>query len=978
MFRTEYLARALGDFKESRIVIQVGAWMLLISILPLALASYLAHRFAASSLRREGLTHLAAIAESRANFIEAYLRERRGDIAVLAQNPQVVSAVQEIDRASLFGGFDSAGHAAADQQIRPYLSIFLDIYHYNNLLLISRNRAVVFSVDKGQELGPIRTAGTRRNAALAEAFERARTLMDTDISDYEPAAQAGKSAAFMAAPLFQRGAFVGVVALELGNDQIDALGRDYAGLGETGEIVIAARRHDRILFLTQTRNDPHGAFARTLLFKDGDHVPIAQAVAGMEGTGVHRDYRGKLVLAAWRYLPSFRWGLVVKIDADEALAPSIALRNQSILFVTAIALLLVLASSSIARSIGNPIAHLAAGVRRVRQQGLSERVLETGPYEIALLGREFNVMAGELEASYRSMEWKVAATRERLAEIIDATPDFVGTCRPDGSIIHINRAGRILLGMTEEESLSGIYVSEVLPAWAYALFRNEVVPALRKLGVWSGEYALLGRDGREIPVSMTSMAHKTADGSVEYISAIMRDITARKQAEQQLAYQVLHDPLTGLANRTLLNQQVERTMNSAREQDADSALLLLDLDRFKEINDTFGHHYGDVILQELRPRLLNAVRESDTVARLGGDEFGIWLPGADRPSATVVAERILTSLRPPILVEGRPIEVSISIGMAFYPEHGRDIETLMERADVAMYAAKRGQVGQAVYVADLTKNPPRRLMLVSELRQSIEEDQLLLHYQPEVNLTTMRVEGAEALIRWQHPRDGLIPPGEFIPLAERTGLINSMDRWTLQKALFQCGVWHQAGLFLNVSVNLAPESVQDGQLVDSIDALLASAGALPEWLTLEITERGVMTELAKAKTILTHLHEMGVRISIDDFGLGYSSLAYLQDLPVDEIKLDRSFVKNLAVNRRDACIVRGVIDLGHDLGLRVVAEGVEERAGLDLLASWGCDCAQGYYFTPALPPAEFSDWMARSTKNGFVSRHEVLSLELCR
>jgi EAL domain-containing protein (putative c-di-GMP-specific phosphodiesterase class I) len=203
-----------------------------------------------------------------------------------------------------------------------------------------------------------------------------------------------------------------------------------------------------------------------------------------------------------------------------------------------------------------------------------------------------------------------------------------------------------------------------------------------------------------------------------------------------------------------------------------------------------------------------------------------------------------------------------------------------------------------------------------------------------------------------------------------------MDRWTLQRALFQCGVWHQAGLFLNVSVNLAPESVQDEQLVESIVTMLASADALPQWLTLEITERSAMTELARAKTNLTHLHEMGIRISIDDFGLGCSSLVYLKDLPVDEIKLDRSFVKDLAVNRRDACIVRGVIDLGHDLGLRVVAEGVEERACLDLLVSCGCDCAQGYYFTPALPPAELSDWMANSTKNGFIPRHEALALEM--
>ena len=449
-------------------------------------------------------------------------------------------------------------------------------------------------------------------------------------------------------------------------------------------------------------------------------------------------------------------------------------------------------------------------------------------------------------------------------------------------------------------------------------------------------------------------------------TGIVRDITERKRAEDQLTYQATHDLLTGLPNRTLLQRHMEQAIASSRDQDASFALLLLDLDRFKEINDTFGHHYGDTILQQVSPHLLGAVRESDTVARLGGDEFGICLPCADRATANQIAERILASLKQPILVDGLAFDASISIGIALYPEHGQDIVTLMQRADVAMYKAKRAQIGQAVYSVDQADYTPRRLALISELRQGIEDNQLLLHYQPKIDLKTMRVSGVEALTRWQHPREGLLPPAEFIPLAEHTGLIKPLGLWALHTALLQCQAWHRLGVNLNVAVNLAPQSLQDEQLEESILTLLKSSDALSQWLTLEVTERAVMTNPARAKAILSRLHEIGVRISIDDFGTGYSSLAYLTEFPVDEVKVDQSFVKEMVVNERDACIVRAVIDLGHNLGLRVVAEGVEDRASLELLASWGCDLAQGFYISRPLPPAELNDWMGTSTRKCLV------------
>ena len=563
--------------------------------------------------------------------------------------------------------------------------------------------------------------------------------------------------------------------------------------------------------------------------------------------------------------------------------------------------------------------------------------------------------AGMLEdiTERRAAEHALREAEARIRAVVDHVVNGIITIDQHGTIESFNPAAERIFGYQAAEVL-GRNVKLLIPepdrSAHDGYLANYARASQRTIVCSDREVVGLRSDGSNFPMDL-AVSEYPLDGR-RVFTGIVRDITERKRAEDQLTYQATHDLLTGLPNRTLLQRHMEQAIASSRDQDASFALLLLDLDRFKEINDTFGHHYGDTILQQVSPHLLGAVRESDTVARLGGDEFGICLPCADRATANQIAERILASLKQPILVDGLAFDASISIGIALYPEHGQDIVTLMQRADVAMYKAKRAQIGQAVYSVDQADYTPRRLALISELRQGIEDNQLLLHYQPKIDLKTMRVSGVEALTRWQHPREGLLPPAEFIPLAEHTGLIKPLGLWALHTALLQCQAWHRLGVNLNVAVNLAPQSLQDEQLEESILTLLKSSDALSQWLTLEVTERAVMTNPARAKAILSRLHEIGVRISIDDFGTGYSSLAYLTEFPVDEVKVDQSFVKEMVVNERDACIVRAVIDLGHNLGLRVVAEGVEDRASLELLASWGCDLAQGFYISRPLPPAE--------------------------
>ena|GEM_PF-2015065 len=449
-----------------------------------------------------------------------------------------------------------------------------------------------------------------------------------------------------------------------------------------------------------------------------------------------------------------------------------------------------------------------------------------------------------------------------------------------------------------------------------------------------------------------------------YMTGACVDITERKRAEEHLAHLASHDTLTDLPNRALLQKQLERCLASAGERESTFALLLLDLDRFKEINDTFGHHYGDLILCQLSPRLLESVRNTDMVARLGGDEFGILLPGADEKQANEVVDRLLAGMASPIVVDGHSFDIGVSIGIALHPEHGLDAATLLKHADVAMYSAKRTRSGRATYSQGHNEHTPRRLRLVGELRRAIGGGQLQLHYQPMVDLKTMRTVGVEALMRWQHPRYGLLGPDEFIPMAEQTGLIRPLGLWGLREALEQRRAWSLEALDLRISVNLSPENLQDDQLTGTIDRLLDEYEVPKRRLTVEVTEGAMMADPARAKSVLARLHQAGVLISIDDFGTGYSSLAYLKDMPAEEVKVDRTFVRDMAVNNRDACIVRSVIELGHNLGLRVVAEGVENRGTLDLLASWGCDMVQGFYLGQALPadklPAWLSSWEDRN------------------
>jgi diguanylate cyclase (GGDEF)-like protein len=433
----------------------------------------------------------------------------------------------------------------------------------------------------------------------------------------------------------------------------------------------------------------------------------------------------------------------------------------------------------------------------------------------------------------------------------------------------------------------------------------------------------------------------------------------RRQAAEK-EEQALSDGLTGLPNRTMFQNLIEAAMTGIGRRKKMGVVMLMDLDRFKDVNDTLGHHNGDLLLQRIGSRLHSVLRDTESVARLGGDEFAILLPEvADRQSVVPVVRRVLKVLEEPVVVGGLALQCEGSIGIAIFPEHGTTVESVMRAADVAMYMAKENRSGYEFY--DQRRHEHRhdagRLALIGELRRAMDETELVLYYQPKVDLATGRVTGVEALARWHHPERGLLSPDEFIPLAERSNLLRPMTLYLLDSALRQCNAWRTRGLEVSVAVNLSMQNLIDLRLPNDLARLLTSWRLPPGSLELEITESTIMADHRRAMTILHRMNKMGVALTVDDFGTGYSSLAYLQSLPVSSIKIDKSFILTMAEDPGNATIVQSTIDLGHNLGLTVVAEGVENAESYNKLASLGCDFAQGYFLSRPLSPEKATVWL---------------------
>lgn len=549
--------------------------------------------------------------------------------------------------------------------------------------------------------------------------------------------------------------------------------------------------------------------------------------------------------------------------------------------------------------------------------------------------------------------------RNDLRALLEASPVAIVELDRRGVVRQWNSAAEALTGWSAEEVIGRRVPPELVEvdpgSFSRLLEHLDTAPTAPTLHV-SWRHRL----GRVIEVEFSPTPLYDRAGKIRAVMGLCVDVTEREQLERRLRYQAQHDSLTNLPNRGMLLGGLEEALRTGAEGGTKTGLLMIDLDKFKEVNDSLGHALGDQLLAQIGPRLLSGVvRANDMVARLSGDEFAVLLPDVPDVAAVAdVAERVLAALHAPFHLDGVSADVAASIGVAVAPDHGEEATELLHLADTAMYEAKETAAGVVVYQTKRAGQTPSRFGLLGELRRALERDELVVYFQPKVDLTTGSVCGAEALVRWEHPERGLVPPGDFIPVVESTGLMGRLTDHVLDVSLAQARAWADAGHPIPVSVNVSARGLHDETLPRRVAAALERHGVAPDLLCLEITEGAVMYDPEKSLAALKEFAEAGVHLSLDDFGTGYSSMAYLQRLPVSELKIDRSFVTGLDRGQADAVLVRSAIDMSHGLNLTVVAEGVEDAEVLTALNGLGCDAAQGYYLARPMPAETFAAWLA--------------------
>jgi diguanylate cyclase (GGDEF)-like protein/PAS domain S-box-containing protein len=602
---------------------------------------------------------------------------------------------------------------------------------------------------------------------------------------------------------------------------------------------------------------------------------------------------------------------------------------------------------------------LSRSVAMIGKRGnMAARIVLPGRDELSMLANAMNGMLDDLEASQAELRMQEALreSEERYRSLVEVCPDAVIIVSRD-SCVFANAAAARLLGYKLAADLVHKNISDFLQPTCLARLGEQI----SKLA--DGTETVLRFEGKIICLDGSPADAEIAGTVFEYhnepaLQLVVRDITDKNNHQRQLNHMAHHDHLTGLPNRLLFSDRLSQRLADSRRYNHVTAVMFIDLDRFKFVNDTMGHNIGDMLLREVSARLSTCLRDVDTIARMGGDEFTIILSDIHSvESVTQVARRALDAMAEKFVYDGREVYISGSMGISLYPNDGLDAETLVRNADAAMYRAKEyGGNNYQMYTQELNSVIMEKMKVETDLRKAVEREEFLMYYQPRVDLQTSRVRGMEALIRWKHPSLGIVSPARFIPAAEETGLIIPLSDWVLRTVCAQNKAWQDSGLpCVSVAVNISARHFHHhGDLVGSVKAALDESGLDPQYLEIEVTEHVVLQDIDQAITVLNELRAMGVRISIDDFGTGYSSLTHLKTLPLNMIKIDRSFIKEITTNSDDAAIAGAVVAMAHSLNLRVIAEGVETLEQLHLLRSLECDEMQGYFVSRPVPPEDFA------------------------
>jgi diguanylate cyclase (GGDEF)-like protein/PAS domain S-box-containing protein len=604
--------------------------------------------------------------------------------------------------------------------------------------------------------------------------------------------------------------------------------------------------------------------------------------------------------------------------------------------------------------------------RIVRHDGTIRWVWERGTH-ISLGEQELNVLEGFIQdiTERKQADEALREAERRYRAIFENAIEGIYQSTPSNGYLAVNPALARMYGYESPQALISTLRDIEHQVYVDPGRRDEFIKLMAQDGVVTNfESRIYRHNGDIIWISENARAVHNSEGTLLFFEGTVEAITERKLHEAEIQFQATHDALTGLPNRTLLYDRMQQAVLHSERYGNLTAVAFLDLDQFKFINDSLGHQVGDELLKITAQRLTSCLRESDTVARQGGDEFVLLLTSQpNEESVTQTLQRVLHEVAQPWMANGLEFQITCSIGVTLCPNDGRDAETLLKNADSAMYKAKElGRNNFQYFAAEMNSTVTDRLELLNRLRQAVTNDEFILHYQPKANLATEKIIGVEALIRWNSAQTGMVSPGAFIPLAEETGLIIPIGEWVLRTACRQNRAWQDAGYApIPVSVNLSPRQLARGDIVDLVERILAETGLAAQYLELEITESVMATDVEKSFAMLTQVRAMGVKISLDDFGTGYSSLSYLKRFPVDTLKIDQSFVRDIATDQDSAAIVKAIISLGHNLNLTVLAEGIETVDQFQFLLKNGCDEGQGYLMSRPVPNHAFLQLLAKKT-----------------
>ena len=710
--------------------------------------------------------------------------------------------------------------------------------------------------------------------------------------------------------------------------------------------------------------DRHGVLLSSINninYKPGENVDGLDVVRSFidnsrwEQMKVYQGISGNNVFGTLDTIEIVNWGVISEVGQNYLTTPiNRSLTNFAIAFFVLTFIFLVI-GFGLVRRITRPIHAICNDFTRVAKQNYLPSCLNSPVMEIQTMVSGFNRMVREIGDSHEKLQ--------QAAVVFRSTAEGVMITDPQSRIVAINNAFTKITGYSEED-VKGKKSSLLNSGRHEKNFFEDIQATVETEGEWQGEVWNRKKSGEIYPVWLTINIVRNNTNEATHFVGVFTDITVIKKSEAKLAYLAHHDPLTGLPNRLLLNSSLDQAIKRAHRNKRKVAVLFLDLDRFKNVNDSMGHPQGDRLLETVANRLTSNMREGDMIARLGGDEFIIIVDYIDDISHIMrVAESTLSMFDSPFYIDEHEVYINASIGVSIYPKDGNDVETMIRNADAAMYRAKeQGRNNYQFYTEELTTQAYERLSLETRLRHALERDELVLHYQPQVSLRTGRLIGIEALLRWNHPELGMVSPAKFIPIAEETGLIIPIGEWVLQTACAQNQAWIESGFApVNMAVNLSARQFHTHSLAQVISKILQATGMKAQYLELELTESIVMHNSDDAIRMMGELSEMEVKLAIDDFGTGYSSLSYMQQFPIDKLKIDQSFVRNIGLSQKhnNKEIVVSIITLGHSMNLRVIAEGVETIEQLEYLKAHNCDEVQGYYYGYPVSPEEFTEFFNR-------------------